>query len=31
MKKIVKAGGRCMSLEALAEENPAGTKVILLG
>jgi large subunit ribosomal protein L18e len=30
-KKIVKAGGRCMSLEALTEENPAGTKVILLG
>ncbi len=30
-EKIEKAGGRCMSLDALAEENPRGTKVILLG
>jgi len=30
-EKIEKAGGRCISLDTLAEKNPQGTKVILLG
>jgi large subunit ribosomal protein L18e len=29
--KIEKAGGRCISLDTLAKENPGGTKIILLG
>jgi len=30
-EKIEKAGGRCISLDVLAEENPRGAKIVLLG
>lgn len=30
-EKVVNAGGRCLSLAELATENPAGTKVRILG
>jgi large subunit ribosomal protein L18e len=29
--KIEKTGGRCISLDTLAKENPKGKKIILLG
>lgn len=30
-QKIEKAGGKCIALNVLAEENPRGTKIVLLG
>jgi len=30
-EKIEKAGGRCISLDTLLQENPQGTKILLLG
>jgi large subunit ribosomal protein L18e len=31
VEKVVQAGGECVSIEALAESNPAGTGIKILG